>query len=283
MRKATADFDLWCEPIIAGGNVVECFRVKGGLNDPSRTVLLLPGYACTGASFARQKALAADWDLRCLTLPETAASHDGLVRTLAGWVTAAAAVFDRPALLATSFSGLVAIEAVSRAPNLFSALILVSTFARSPVTGIRRAIVRALVPLGDIFSALSGRTGASLAGGPRLDTTASAELHREARCFSARQRRTRFRAALDADLRSAAARITPPALVVHGTEDRLVPSWSGRELACILPNSELCEIEGAGHLVYLTHVEPFNRAVDTFLRRALGAGAQSSRALIVQL
>jgi pimeloyl-[acyl-carrier protein] methyl ester esterase len=265
MREPAAEFKLSAEPMIAGLQIIECFRFDGGVTDRSRAVILLPGYACTGASFARQRPLAADWDLRCLTLPETGSSSRDVVRDLAGVVIAAAAMLDRPALLGTSFSGLVSIDAASRAPELFSAVILVSAFARWPANRVTRAIATALVPVAEVIAWLPGTARMAFVGGPPLDRVAAAELRREARCHPSRERRTRLRGVLHADLRPAAAKIMLPVLVIHGTDDRLVPLPAAQELARVLPNREILEIEGAGHLPYLTHAEDFNRRMNQFL------------------
>ena len=42
--------------------------------------------------------------------------------------------------------------------------------------------------------------------------------------------------------------VTVPALVVHGTDDALVPHRSSETLAESLPKGELLSVEGAGHL-----------------------------------
>jgi 3-oxoadipate enol-lactonase len=67
------------------------------------------------------------------------------------------------------------------------------------------------------------------------------------------------------------ARVTPleeieaPALVVHGTADRIVPYENGVELARRLPNARLETFEGAGHLLFIEEPERFNRLVEEFL------------------
>jgi 3-oxoadipate enol-lactonase len=41
-----------------------------------------------------------------------------------------------------------------------------------------------------------------------------------------------------------------PTLVIHGTEDRLIPAENGRRLAERIPDAELVLLEGAGHLYH---------------------------------
>jgi pimeloyl-ACP methyl ester carboxylesterase len=60
-------------------------------------------------------------------------------------------------------------------------------------------------------------------------------------------------------------RITAPALVVHGTEDLIVPTENGRILARRLPNARYVEVAGRGHNLQLEDPAPFNELVLGFL------------------
>ena len=62
--------------------------------------------------------------------------------------------------------------------------------------------------------------------------------------------------------------ITEPTLVVHGGDDRLCPPARGRELAEELPNAELFEVAGAGHLVGVEASKVVNDRLRTFLESA---------------
>jgi len=63
------------------------------------------------------------------------------------------------------------------------------------------------------------------------------------------------------DLRARLAEIQMPALVVHGSHDRLAPPAAGEYLAAQLPNARLLRVEGAGHAPFLSHVALFANAV----------------------
>jgi len=67
-------------------------------------------------------------------------------------------------------------------------------------------------------------------------------------------------------------RITAPALVIHGTEDRYVPPANGAALAAGIPNSRLRLLDRAGHLVFIERFADVNRETVTFLK----AGARRS-------
>jgi 3-oxoadipate enol-lactonase len=60
-------------------------------------------------------------------------------------------------------------------------------------------------------------------------------------------------------------RIEAPALVVHGTDDLIVPTGNGRDLARRLPNARYVELDGRGHNLMLQDPETFNRVVLDFL------------------
>ena len=63
------------------------------------------------------------------------------------------------------------------------------------------------------------------------------------------------------DLRARLAEIRIPALVVHGSHDRLAAPAAAEYLAENLRQAQLLQIEGAGHAPFLSHPAPFARAV----------------------
>lgn len=63
----------------------------------------------------------------------------------------------------------------------------------------------------------------------------------------------------------AVARLTMPALVLHGDEDRAVPYEAGQALAKALPNARFETMKGAGHNYFLAQREHANRLVLDFL------------------
>jgi non-heme chloroperoxidase len=70
------------------------------------------------------------------------------------------------------------------------------------------------------------------------------------------------------DFRDDIAKVDVPALIVHGTADRILPIDStGRELTKRLPDAEYVEIEGAPHGFLTTHAEEINDVLLGFLSR----------------
>jgi peroxiredoxin len=63
-------------------------------------------------------------------------------------------------------------------------------------------------------------------------------------------------------------KIDVPALIVHGTADRILPIDStGRLFAKALPSADYVEIEGGPHGLLWTHAEEVNEALLAFLAK----------------
>jgi pimeloyl-[acyl-carrier protein] methyl ester esterase len=69
----------------------------------------------------------------------------------------------------------------------------------------------------------------------------------------------------DSDLRSDAARIEQPTLVVSGDRDTLAFPEAGRLLAGRIPNARFAPIAGAAHVPFLSHADAFAAALGGFL------------------
>lgn len=79
------------------------------------------------------------------------------------------------------------------------------------------------------------------------------------------------------DLRHAVARITVPALVAVGDQDRVTPPAVAVELAAALPAGRLFIVEGAGHISMLERPERLNPELRSFARDALDLGPGRGR------
>lgn len=70
------------------------------------------------------------------------------------------------------------------------------------------------------------------------------------------------------DFRADVARIDVPALIVHGTADRILPvDATGRPFHALLPSAEYVEIDGAPHGLLWTHAAEVNTALLAFLAK----------------
>jgi len=76
-----------------------------------------------------------------------------------------------------------------------------------------------------------------------------------------------FQAGAAFDARDRLPQLRCPTLVLHGTEDRVVPPRFAEQLARLIPGSRLHWIRGTGHLPFLEKPGAFNEAVLAFLRQ----------------
>ncbi|MGW3659594.1 alpha/beta fold hydrolase [Streptomyces sp. NPDC005151] len=68
----------------------------------------------------------------------------------------------------------------------------------------------------------------------------------------------------DQDRRTALRAIAAPCRVITFTDDVITPPHLGAEVADAIPNCDLVEIPGCGHLGHLEHPEPVNEAIIEF-------------------
>ena len=64
------------------------------------------------------------------------------------------------------------------------------------------------------------------------------------------------------DLREAISSIPTPTLVIHGSQDAIIPTAAGAWLAAELPHSTWQAFDSCGHAPFLTHPELFNESLE---------------------
>jgi pimeloyl-ACP methyl ester carboxylesterase len=79
------------------------------------------------------------------------------------------------------------------------------------------------------------------------------------------------------DLRHAVPRVTVPALVAVGDQDRVTPPAVAVDLAAALPEGHLFIVEGAGHIAMLERPERLNPELRSFAREAFGSASGRGR------
>ncbi len=261
-------FDLPYEDLETASIPLRCFRFHDGLIDSHRTVVCIPGMSATGQSFARFRPLAGEADFRLLSSPVDS-YPGGSLEPFANAVAEVVRRFDRPVLLGTSFGSVVAIRVATSHSVDLSGLILTAGFARHsglfhPLLPLARFLPR-LEPIGSAIAPLIAPLSARYVIGKSSDSEGRQELVREALMTSVEERASRLLAIAEVDLRDQLPAIRVPTLVIHGTADRLVPLQQGRELADLIPNAEYHEIDGAGHIPYISHPKEHNRIIEEFL------------------
>ena len=101
----------------------------------------------------------------------------------------------------------------------------------------------------------------------RPDFIEAEVAHRAAHPIAGRAFTAQFRASRDADIGSRLGQVSAPTLVLHGTEDVLVPLANAETLTKLIPGSRRYWFDGRGHLFF--HEDPGLTAevVLSFLRR----------------
>ncbi len=171
-----------------------------------------------------------------------------------------------------SMGGGIALELAVREPRRVASLVLGCTMAKTSPSRPPSAwplLVERLLP-GAVRDRLSAR---SLYGtsAPRdrvlRDQRVLAQSRRPLATVVAQARATAAYATAETDVRSVAV----PALVLHGTADRVVPYAEGRRLA-ELTGARLVTFEGAGHNYLVDHAEESGSEVLDFLATVDEAG-----------
>lgn len=76
-----------------------------------------------------------------------------------------------------------------------------------------------------------------------------------------------LRAVLPFSAGGALRNLPHPTLVIHGTEDRVIPAANGRKLACSISGARFVLLEGAGHGINIERADEVNAEIKDFLHR----------------
>ncbi len=227
-------------------------------------LLLLPGMATHSAIWPEAFLAALEPELAPVLLDHRGTGRSARDReafTTTDLAVDALAVLDllgveRAAVLGFSLGGMVAQELALLAPDRVSGLVLVGTSpGGNEAAGVQEdALDPLLAAMREHDGERAIRAGWEANAGPALqaDDAASARWVEVAtvRPFPKPTLRAQRAAAAGHDAAQRLAALDVPTLVVHGTEDRLVPAADGRLLAGLVPGARLELVEGAGHLVF---------------------------------
>jgi len=175
---------------------------------------------------------------------------------------------ERPAVLGVSFGGAIALELAVQQPHRLGGLIVQGVEARFRATLgatiARRVLERFPLPsdnrfLNQFFNLLHGSRPEP---GPLADFVVE-------RCWETDQSVIARRIALleSFDVSDRLWRIDIPTLVLAGTRDVIVPESGQRALASAIPGARFVELEGAGHIGFLTHRREIARQVRRMMIR----------------
>lgn len=172
---------------------------------------------------------------------------------------------DRTHLLGISYGGVISMNLASRSPNRVQSLVLASTTCESKYLGGRRLAELPLeertVEMGKYFGSSFGEKNPVLF--KSLVKTMAQGFEDPEFIASARQQR----AALDSfDFRSKLPAIKCPCLILHGTDDKVIPAQSAQELHAAISDSVLELWDGVGHLFLAESPKRFyETSLDFFL------------------
>lgn len=216
--------------------------------------------------------LATHFRVTTLDLPGHGRSRDVVTEsTLTAFTDAVAQVCTAPAVwLGWSLGGLIALDAARRYPEKVAKLMLVGAtpkFVQAPdwphaveaqvFSGFASSLERDY--RGTLLRFLSLQVGGNESTRTLLKTMRSQIFqHGEPQPAA-------LAAGLSilqhSDLRPSLAQIQTPALIVHGSHDRLAPPAAAEYLAAQLAHARLWRIEGAGHAPFLSHAAIFSESL----------------------
>jgi 3-oxoadipate enol-lactonase len=168
----------------------------------------------------------------------------------------AALEIDSAHVLGISMGGMIAQELALAHPGLVQTLMLGCTYSGGE--GSALAAPEVLQKLTEAM--MSGDRERALRAG--FDVNISAEVAQDEALFASFEEIARRRAVAVSvviqqmqacaahDTRARLASLSVPTLVLHGTEDQLLPVINGRLIASLIPGARLEIFEGAGHLFF---------------------------------
>lgn len=230
-----------------------------GTQQPSTTLVLIPGLLLTGDMWAQQIPFLKH--LGNVYATEQHRRHSGISR-MADAIVAEA---DGPlAVCGLSMGGYIALEICRRAPQRVERLALLSTGARpesSQQTRARdklialgraqgiRAVVDALWPR-LVHPSRSGNTSLRQTQYDMAGATGQAAFEQEQGAIKDRR-----------DQRPHLARINCPTLIICGKEDPITPHELSEEMHAGIAGSQLLSLPACGHLSAMEQPERVNRAL----------------------
>jgi pimeloyl-[acyl-carrier protein] methyl ester esterase len=242
-------------------------------------LVLLHGWSLSSAGFAGLAGLLNDYRVLALDLPGhgssspcPSASLESLADDVAHWLAATAP--DPVALGGWSLGGMVALEVAAQNGILVEKLLLIATTPRFTaavdwphgqpavqVKALRRNLARRFeATLGEFFAR-------SFAEG-EVDTARMRDIRAMCVRPGGLPDHDTAVALLDVlsvqDQRGKLSEVSCPALVLHGSGDRVTPAGAGRALVDLLPDGRLIEFAGAGHAPHWTRPAEVVEAIREF-------------------
>jgi pimeloyl-ACP methyl ester carboxylesterase len=213
------------------------------------------GIEGTGRNFYKQAA-DLERDHTVISFPLRPVGRYGMETLVEDFVSVIRAVgFERVCVLGESFGGLLVLAAALKYPHYFERMILVNSFAAFP----HRTKINLGVALYSVLPYSLLKAYRTKNAGSTLFTDDIEEEDRLAFRENTREVKpegylARMRIIRSTDLRPRLTEIKVPALVVAGTQDRLLNSVAAaRVMVKGLPRARLKLLEGTGHMALLSN------------------------------
>jgi pimeloyl-ACP methyl ester carboxylesterase len=173
---------------------------------------------------------------------------------------------ESPVVMGVSFGGVLALEYAARYPHRLQQLIVQGTGSHYD-NGLLPRVARAVLSrfplpsdnpfINQFFNLLFG---GKQKPGPLVEFVTQ-------QCWQTDQSVMAYRLQLldQFDISGRLKRIRVPTLVLSGQRDLLVSENSLEALATGLPNAKVCQLEGCGHLAFVTHPERLAKEVKRFV------------------
>ena len=229
------------------------------MNDP---LILIPGLMCDARAFLPQIMTLSKGRTITIALPTPGATVEEIsARILAG-------APQKFVLVGQGLGGDVALDLVRRAADRVTRIVLLSTdpLAEAPQIAAAREARMIAAGAGRLAAAMAEEVPmASLANVPHrpeiVATLKAMAVDLGPEVFAAQSRAMQRRPDQQKTLRRALL----PALILAGTEDRMVPLRRQELTAGLMPFAKLVVIEGAGHMAPLEHPQAVTDALEAFL------------------
>jgi pimeloyl-ACP methyl ester carboxylesterase len=264
---------------MAGDAGTRLYWERSGAGEP---LLLIQGMSGTRLSWGEPFLSGLRPDFDCVVFDNRGIGDSEEVDapfTIADLAADALAVMDAAGLetahvLGISMGGMTAQELTLTHPERIRSLTLGCTFPGGPGSSLIAAedagpLLEAMGS-GNLDLMLKAMYAVNLSPDFRADESHFADFTAMAKALPARQQTVQLQlgAIGGHDVQARLADITAPTLVIHGTEDKMIPVANGRLIASLIPGAKLEIFDGVGHLFWWEEPE---RSAELVRAHALGA------------
>jgi 3-oxoadipate enol-lactonase len=262
-----------------GDEGAEIYWERSGAGEP---LLLIQGMSGTRLSWGEPFLAALRPHFDCVVFDNRGIGDSTVVEapfTIADLAADALAVMDAAGLktahvLGISMGGMTAQELALANPDRLRSLTLGCTYPGGPGSSLiapedAGPLLEAMSS-GDLDRALAAAYAVNLSPGFRADESRFPDFVAMAKALPARQQTVQLQlgAIGGHDTQARLAEIAAPTLVIHGTEDKMIPVANGELIASLIPGARLEILDGVGHMFWWEQPE---RSAELLRAHALGA------------